>query len=329
MTLSLQRPVLIGLAGAACISSSAVLMRLGGSSAGATALFRCIFALPVLGVLALLERRAGVRLPARNRWLARLSGIFFAGALILWSPAITAIGAGLSTVLTNLQVLLVPPVAWIIAGERPRRGLLLALPVMLAGVALIAGLASSHAYGAHPVMGVAYGVMCSAMYTGFIILMQRATMPAPAGKSGSSRALVAQPLYEATLGAAVSSLGYSLALGEFRLGPAWPALGWLALLAITSQVIGWMLITVSMPRLPSGIVAALLLAQPAGAVALSAVALGERPSPDQLAGVVLTLAGVFIAARSATAREPKLRAGPEIGTARDAIRVVPGQEPKH
>jgi drug/metabolite transporter (DMT)-like permease len=284
-------------------------------------LFRCLFALPVLGVLALLERRSGVQLPARNRWLARLSGVFFAGALILWSPAITAIGAGLSTVLTNLQVLMVPPVAWLLYRERPKRPLLLALPVMLAGVALIAGLGGAHAYGAHPLEGVAYGVMCSAMYAGFIIVMQRATVPAPADRDlqesngalqesngalqGTGRAPVAQPLYQATLGATVSSLGYSVALGEFHLGPAWPTLGWLVLLAMTSQVVGWLLITVSMPRLPSGIVAALLLVQPAGAVALSAAFLRERPSVEQLAGVLLVLAGVFIAARGASAEEAR------------------------
>lgn len=316
MILWSRRPVSIGLAGAVCISSSAVLMRLADSSAGATALFRCVFALPVLGVLALLERRAGVRLPTRNVWLARLSGVFFAGALILWSPAITAIGAGLSTVLTNLQVVMVPPVAWLVARERPRRSLLLALPVMVAGVVLIAGLASSHAYGAHPVEGVLYGVLVSVMYTGFIMLMQRATVLPPGGNGrgdgrGTGRAPVARPLYEATLGAVVSSLGYSMALGEFHLGPAWPALGWLALLAMTSQVVGWLLITVSMPHLPSGIVAALLLVQPAGGVALSALALGERPSLDQLAGVVLVLAGVFIAATGA-ASEPAPRAAGEV-----------------
>lgn len=293
-------------------------------------MFRCIFALPALGVLALLERRAGVQLPSRNRWLARFSGVFFAGALILWSPAITAIGAGLSTVLTNLQVLLVPPVAWVLTRERPKRSLLFALPVMLAGIVLIAGIAGAHPYGAHPVAGVVYGLATSAMYTGFIILMQRATRVTSGGNGG--RAPVAQPLYEATLGAALSSLVYCVAIGGFRLGPAWPALGWLVLLAMTSQVIGWLLITVSMPRLPSGIVAALLLVQPAGAIALSAVALRERPSPDQLAGAVLVLAGVFIATRGAEA-EPALQPGaPETGAtgtgvAGTGVATVPAQGP--
>ncbi len=80
-----------------------------------------------------------------------------------------------------------------------------------------------------------------------------------------------------------------------RLGPAGPALGWLALLALTSQVIGWLLITVSMPRLAAGMIGALLLIQPAGSVALSYLFLDERPSVLQLTGVALMLAGVVIA----------------------------------
>ncbi len=94
-----------------------------------------------------------------------------------------------------------------------------------------------------------------------------------------------------------------LILHDFRLGQAWPALGWLALLALTSQVIGWLLITVSMPRLPAGMIGALLLVQPAGSVALSYAVLGERPSALQLVGVVLVLAGVLVAV-GGRAQEP-------------------------
>ena len=83
---------------------------------------------------------------------------------------------------------------------------------------------------------------------------------------------------------------------------AWPALGWLVLLALTSQVIGWLLITVSMPRLAAGTIGALLLIQPAGSVALSYVILGERPSLLQLAGVALMLTGVVVAV---TGRAPE------------------------
>jgi drug/metabolite transporter (DMT)-like permease len=301
-------------AGAACISSSAVLMRLAGTSPSMTALGRCAFALPVLGVLALLERKHGApRLAARSRWLARLAGVFLAGDLILWSHAITAIGAGLGTVVTNLQVLIISLLAWLVLGERPRRSLLLASPVMLAGLALVGGLAGlggSHAYGTDPALGVVYGAGVAILYAIYILMLRQATSVrgTPPGSDpstgGRPRPAVAGVLFEATAGATAGSAVLGLALRDFHVGGGsltWPALGWLALLALTSQVIGWLLITVSMPRLPAAMIGVLLLVQPAGSVALSYVILGERPSAFQLLGVALMLAGVLVAVSGGTA----------------------------
>jgi drug/metabolite transporter (DMT)-like permease len=96
-----------------------------------------------------------------------------------------------------------------------------------------------------------------------------------------------------------------LVLRDFRLGPAWPALGWLVLLALTSQVLGWLLITMSMSKLPAWLIGVLLLVQPAGSLILSAVFLSERPSAPQLVGVAVILVGVLIAARKQSpAAEP-------------------------
>ena len=298
-------PVAAAVAGAACISSSAVLMRLAATSPSVTALGRCAFALPVLGVLALAERRRGAqRLSPRSRWLARLAGVFLAADLILWSHAIDAIGAGLGTVVTNLQVLIISLLAWLILGERPRRSLVLASPVMLVGLVLVGGLAdvgSTRAYGTDPALGVGYGAAVAVLYAIYILTLRQAAstggprrVPAAAAAAGP-RPAVAGTLFEATAGATVASIVLGLALHDFRLGPPWPALGWLALLALTSQVVGWLLITVSMPRLAAGMIGALLLVQPAGSVALSYVILGERPSALQLLGVVLVLTGVFVA----------------------------------
>jgi drug/metabolite transporter (DMT)-like permease len=299
-------PTAAAAAGAVCISSSAVLMRLAATSASITALGRCAFALPVLGTLALLERRRGAPpMPSRSRWVARLAGVFLAADLIMWSHTITAIGAGLGTVVGNLEVLVISLLAWLVLGERPRRSLVLASPVMLAGLALVGGLAEvggSRAYGTDPALGVVYGVGVAILYAIYILMLRQATSSAsPAGALGA-RAAVAAPLFEATVGATAGSVVLGFALRDFHLGPAWPTLGWLALLALTSQVVGWLLITVSMPRLAAGMIGALLLIQPAGSVALSYVILGERPSALQLAGVVLVLTGVLVAV---SARAPE------------------------
>ena len=184
------RPVGAAILGAACISSSAVVMRLAGSSASMTALGRCGIALPVLALLAWLERRRGAnRLTRRGRWLARVAGVFLAADLIVWSHAIVDIGAGLGTVITNLQVVIVTLLAWAVLGERPRRPLLIALPVMLGGLALVGGLAGTGAYGAQPRLGVALGIGVAALYAVYILMLRQATThhAPPGGHPPSAR----------------------------------------------------------------------------------------------------------------------------------------------
>jgi drug/metabolite transporter (DMT)-like permease len=59
-----------------------------------------------------------------------------------------------------------------------------------------------------------------------------------------------------------------------------------------------MLISNSLPRLPAALTSVILTIQPVGSVALGVVLLGEDPSPLQLCGVALILAGlVSLAAR--------------------------------
>ena len=52
-------------------------------------------------------------------------------------------------------------------------------------------------------------------------------------------------------------------MGDAHLVPTWPGAGWLIVLALSSQVVGWLLITVSLPRLPAALTS-LLLTRPAG-----------------------------------------------------------------
>ena len=84
-------------------------------------------------------------------------------------------------------------------------------------------------------------------------------------------------------------------LGDVDLVPSWPSHAWLVLLALTSQVLGWLLISVSLPRLPAALTSVLLLVQPVGAVALAVLILDEQPSALQLAGVAVVLAGICLA----------------------------------
>ena len=93
-------------------------------------------------------------------------------------------------------------------------------------------------------------------------------------------------------------------LGELKLVPSWPAHGWLVTLALTSQVLGWLLITSSLPRLPAALSSMLLTIQPVGSVLLAIAIFGEAPSGLQLAGVAAVLCGLVLVARARPAPGP-------------------------
>ena len=281
-----DRPALAAAAGAACIASSATLVRLADTAPATAATFRCLYALPVLGLLLLREdRRYGTR-PVRDRLLASAAGVFFAVDLVLWHHAIAAVGAGIATVLGNLQVVVVGFAAWWLLGERPGRRLVAAVPVVLVGVLLISGVVGSGAYGEHPGLGVVFGLGTSVAYGVFLLLLRQ-------GSADLRR--VAGPLFDATAVAVPVCVLLGLVTGGVDLVPSWPAHGWLVVLAITSQVVGWLLIAVSLPRVPAALTSVVLLLQPVASVALAAVVLSERPSALQLVGCGVVLVGVVAA----------------------------------
>jgi drug/metabolite transporter (DMT)-like permease len=72
------------------------------------AFYRCAYAVPPLLAIALWERRRYGSRGFRSRTLAWIAGAFFAADLILWHHSIAGVGAGLATVLGNVQVVLVP-----------------------------------------------------------------------------------------------------------------------------------------------------------------------------------------------------------------------------
>jgi drug/metabolite transporter (DMT)-like permease len=285
--LSDERNVRIcALLGAVTIAFSSILVRLSHASPSTAAIFRCAYAVPLLGLLAWLEDRRFGRRSWRERRVPVGAGVFFAADLILWHHSIGDIGAGLATVLANVQVVLVPLVAWVWLSERPGRRVLAALPLASLGVVMISGVLEHGAYGRDATRGAVYGVAAGVAYVGFLLLLRR---------GGADTRRPVGPLFDATATATILCVIAGVIIGDADLVPDWPGAGWLITLALTSQVLGWILITISLPRLPAALTSLLLTVQPVGSVALAALIFGESPSALQLAGVSLVLAALLVA----------------------------------
>ena len=280
-----RHPALGVLIGAFAICFSGILYRLSEVSPTTGAFFRCFWALPFLLPLAIWEeRRLGPRPPGARR-AAWVAGAFFAADLVLWHYAIEEVGAGLATVLGNMQVVIVGLLAWALFSERPSRGSLLAIPVAMLGIILISGVFEDGAYGDDPALGALYGVLTGLAYSGFLLALRRSSDPRR----------VAGPLFEATFASMIFVVPIGLVLGNLDFTPSLEATFWLIVLALTSQVIGWLLISVSLARLPTALTSVLLTLQPLLSVLFAAWIVDERPSPLQLAGAAAILAGLVIA----------------------------------
>jgi drug/metabolite transporter (DMT)-like permease len=270
------------LVGAVIISFSAIFFALSEVSPVTGAFYRSIYALPVLFILWWV-RRDEDRRPASRRWLAFGSGLVLGLDMVAWHTSIEFIGVGLATLIANAQVIFVAMAAWLLQGEKPARSTMVAIPVVLFGVAMVSGVGQADAYGENPLAGSALALLAAMLYATFILGLR---------KSNDQKAPAAGPLMEATAGAIVTSLVVSAIGSGIDFGFTWTSHRWLLALALGSHVTGWLLIGYAMPRLPAVETATIILLQPALTIVWGAMIFDERPSPVQILGMLIVMTGV-------------------------------------
>ena len=286
----LSRPILAAVIGAFIISSSGALTKLSLESPATIALWRCIWALPLLAFFSHRETLKFGKRIKRDRVLSGLAGIAFTFDLVMWHYSIRYIGAGMATVLGNLSSVVVAFVAWTFLKERPSNRLLIALPFVLLGVTMTTGVLGGGADGINPGLGVAFGVACSISY-GIFIVVYRA--------GGKDDRRIAGPLFDATLFGGLGTLVFGPFLdSDFHLLPNLHSHVYLAILGNLCQVLGWLIISIALPRLPAALTALILLIQPLGGIGIAVLFLGEHPTLIQLLGGTVILAGVVYASRA-------------------------------
>jgi drug/metabolite transporter (DMT)-like permease len=277
-------PRLTAFLGAMSIAFSGVLYRYSETSPETASFFRCFWGLPILFLAAYVERRERGPLPRRAIVFGAFAGVLFAGDLIFWHHTINLVGAGLATVLGNMQVVIVAIAAWVFFGERPSPRTLVALPIILSGVIFIAGVLGGQNYGSDPALGVFVGILTAFSYAGYLLVIRRVSVRRTAG-----------PVAISTTSTAIVALVVGLALGSMDLTPGWESMFWLILLGISAQAAGYLFISLSLPLLPAVVTSIILLAQPVVSMALAVVLLRETPSPGQMLGVVLVIGGIALA----------------------------------
>ena len=284
-----RRTMLIALAGAVAISFSPVFYVYSDTNPSTGAFFRMLYALPALALLAYLVRKADTR-SSRTRWTAFGAGLILAPDMLSYHSSMIFIGIGIATLIGNSQVIIVTLASWKLFGEKPNPAILLSLPVVIIGLALISGFADPEPYGEDPVKGVVFGMMAAFFYSSFLILFRYSNRELAPSSSVQLDATVGAALGLLVLGLLPLS---SIAIEPLELQPTWPGHGWLILLALLCQVAGWLAIAHALPRLPAAHTSFAILLQPVLTLIWGYFILHQEGySQNQAIGVFLVLVAI-------------------------------------
>ena len=284
-----RRTMLIALAGATVISFAPLLYIRSDTTPLTGAFYRMLYALPLLGLLVWTSKKEDPR-NSNSRWLAFGAGVLLAIDFVGYHSAIDYIGSGIATMIGNSQVIIVTLVSWWLLGERPNRFILLSLPLVMFGLILISGIWDDAPYGEDPVKGVIGGMVAAVFYSSFLIVYRQSNRiggPAVNAK------------FDATTGATLGILILgsmpltSVGIEAIDHSITWPNHGWLILLALSCQVIGWIAITYALPRLPAAHTSFAVLLQPVLTIIWGVILLNESPSLQQSAGMALIFAAII------------------------------------
>ena len=285
----LKRTMTIALVGALAISFAPILYTVSNLNPLSGAFFRMLYALPFLALI-IWFRAVDDNRSFNTRLIAFAAGLVFALDFVSYHSSTDWIGAGISTLIGNSQVIIVTLMSWWLFGERPNLSILIALPVVVVGLLLISGMWDDEPYGSYPVRGVIAGISAAVFYSSFLIIYRFANR---------ELAPTANLQFDATSGCVLGLLVLSilplqsLHIQPIDFQPTWPNHGWILTLAIVGQVLGWLAISYSLPRLPAVYTSFILLLQPVLTIVWGVILLSELPSVQQFLGMVLILGSII------------------------------------
>jgi len=282
------------LIGAVMISFSAPLVRLADVAPSVSGFYRVFFGAIILMVW--LGVSKGISW--RRGWPGSiLLGFFFALDLWFWHRSIIYVSPGISTLLANLQVLVMGAVGiwWFKepAGWRFAGGVIVAL----AGLWLLLGQGWAQLSDRYQ-LGVVFGLLTALAYASYLLTMRRVQQRESLGP--------VERLFQVSLSCAVIMLAATLVEGDSLTIPSLQSAVYLVLIGLLCQVVGVVMIARGLPGLEASVAGLLLLLQPGLSMVWDLLFFELSISVLQTLGVLLTLLGIYL---GATIRQRKNKLG--------------------
>ena len=274
------------LVAAIIISTSSVWVKTAAVAPSVSGFYRMFIGGTVLLAICFIQRLRLWHNTKHLLWLF-LAGFFFACDLFFWHRSIFFVGPGLATVLGNFQVFFMALAGYLFYREIIRLTFFIGLISTMTGLFLMVGINWSDLTGDYQ-LGVIYGILTAVAYTGFMLSL-RHVQTDESGLSAIANLGITSIFTALILFAELTIEGLDIVLPNTQ---AWVSL---LILGVFCQVIGWLLITQSMPKLSTSIVGVLLLLQPALSMLWDVLFFYRPMSKMDIIGLGMVLFGVYLA----------------------------------
>lgn len=281
-----KNPAILHLiAGAVMISFSGVWVKIADVAPTISAFYRVLF-----GGLFLLTAACWRKEIIWKGWqrlgLGFFCGLFLALDLFFWHKSIHYIGPGLATILGNFQVFLLAGLGVVFMGEKIRARFISAILMAIIGLFLVVGIQWNQ-LGDQYKTGVYLGLATAVAYTVFLLALRRL-------QSGQTETITFSGMMIVSFATAIL-LGLQAAYsGDAFNVPdsrSWTAL---VLLGLTSQCIGWILISNALPRIRASLAGLILLLQPSLAFIWDVLLFQRATSTVNWIGVIIAITGIYL-----------------------------------
>lgn len=285
------------LVAAIIISTSSVWVKTAAVAPSVSGFYRMFIGGTVLLAICFIQRLRLWHNTKHLLWLF-LAGFFFACDLFFWHRSIFFVGPGLATVLGNFQVFFMALAGYLFYREIIGLTFFIGLISTMTGLFLMVGINWSDLTGDYQ-LGVIYGILTAVAYTGFMLSL-RHVQTDESGLSAIANLGITSIFTALILFAELTIEGLDIVLPNTQ---AWVSL---LILGVFCQVIGWLLITQSMPKLSTSIVGVLLLLQPALSMLWDILFFYRPMSKMDIVGLGMVLFGVYLATVKKRAKKSHL-----------------------
>ena len=278
------------LSGAFLISFSPVFVNLVSIEPTVSGFYRMLFGSIALFIIYLIKNNENPLRKNISKFIV-LGAILFSLDLWFWHRSVIYVGPGLSTLLANFQILILPFLALIFFNQKTQRIQIFSIFLGLLGLFLITG-QSWDIVGNNYKLGVLFGLLTAISYAGYIISMKRIDHDA---------AVNSDPIFN-LLFVSLISAGLLFLFSIIEQVPleikSSSELIWMICYGLFSHVIGWFFILNGLQKISAVTAGIILLTQPILSYVWDFIIFKKVILPIEYFGIVSVLLAMIITIKS-------------------------------